>query len=116
LLRRHAKPFIGYSDITALHLAISRYAGFVTFHGPMLNADLLGDKQAPTESSLLSMLRGQLGTGAELKHPVAWPLTTIAPGIACGRLQSTISTHETLTERDSRTRRHGTGRRTPNPR
>ncbi|MBN2974587.1 S66 peptidase family protein [Pseudomonas lactucae] len=86
LIRANPKPFVGYSDITALHLAINRYAGFVTFHGPMLNADLLGDKQAPTESSLLSMLRGQLGTGAELKHPVAWPLTTIAPGIACGRL------------------------------
>ena len=39
LLRRHAKPFIGYSDITALHLAIQRHAGFVTFHGPMLAQD-----------------------------------------------------------------------------
>jgi muramoyltetrapeptide carboxypeptidase len=50
LLRANPKPFVGYSDITALHLAISRYAGFVTFHGPMLNADLLGDKQQPTVS------------------------------------------------------------------
>lgn len=86
LLRANPKPFVGYSDITALHLAISRYAGFVTFHGPMLNADLLGDKQPPTESSLLSMLRGDLGAGSVLAHPVAYPLTTIAPGIACGRL------------------------------
>ena len=86
LLRANPKPFVGYSDITALHLAISRYAGFVTFHGPMLNADLLGDKEQPTEASLLSMLRGQLGAGSLLAHPVAYPLTTIAPGIACGRL------------------------------
>jgi muramoyltetrapeptide carboxypeptidase len=86
LLRANPKPFVGYSDITAVHLAISRYAGFVTFHGPMLNADLLGDKQQPTESSLFSMLRGQLGVGSVLAHPVAYPLTTIAPGIACGRL------------------------------
>ncbi|WP_095080606.1 LD-carboxypeptidase [Pseudomonas sp. Irchel s3h17] len=87
LLRRHAKPFVGYSDITALHLAISRYSGFVTFHGPMLNADLLGDKQQPTEASLFSMLRGQLKAGSLLAHPVAYPLTTIEPGIAHGRLQ-----------------------------
>lgn len=86
LLRHNPKPFVGYSDITALHLAISRYSGFVTFHGPMLNADLLGDKQPPTESSLLSMLRGDLGAGSVLAHPVAYSLTTIAPGIACGRL------------------------------
>ena len=86
LLRDNPKPFVGYSDLTAVHLAISRYAGFVTFHGPMFKVDLLGDKQQPTESSLFSMLRGQLGAGSVLAHPVAYPLTTIAPGIACGRL------------------------------
>ena len=86
LLRANPKPFVGYSDITALHLAINRYAGFVTFHGPMLNADLLGDKQPPTESSLFNMLRGQVGAGSVLAHPVAYPLTTIEPGIASGRL------------------------------
>ncbi|MFQ6350124.1 S66 peptidase family protein [Pseudomonas sp. R11F] len=86
LLRTHPKPFVGYSDITALHLAISRYAGFVTFHGPMLNADLLGGKLPPTESSLFAMLRGQQGTGSVLAHPVAYPLSTVSPGIACGRL------------------------------
>ena len=84
LLRRHSKPFVGYSDITALHLAINRYAGFVTFHGPMLNADLLGNKQAPTESSLLHMLSGQ--QPPTLEHPLAYPLTTIASGCASGRL------------------------------
>ena len=86
LLQTKAKPFIGYSDITALHLAISRYAGFVTFHGPMLNADLLGGKQQPTESSFFNMLRGQVRAGSLLTHPAAWPLTTIEPGIAQGRL------------------------------
>jgi len=86
LLRHNPKPFVGYSDLTAVHLAISRYAGFVTFHGPMFNIDLLGGKQQPTESALFSMLRGDLGAGSVLAHPVAYPLTTIAPGIACGRL------------------------------
>jgi len=86
LLRRNVKPFIGYSDITALHLAISRYAGFVTFHGPLLNADLLSERQPPTESSLFNLLRGQVTAGQVLAHPVAYPLTTIEPGIAHGRL------------------------------
>lgn len=86
LLRDNAKPFIGYSDITALHLAISRYAGFVTFHGPMLNADLLGGKQQPTEFSFFNMLRGQVRAGAVLAHPVAYPLTTVEPGVSHGRL------------------------------
>lgn len=86
LLRDNAKPFVGYSDITALHLAISRYAGFVTFHGPLLNADLLGERLKPTESSFFNMLRGQLKAGSVLVHPAAYPLTTVEPGIAHGRL------------------------------
>ena len=35
LIRAHPKILIGYSDITALHLAIYRHAALVTFHGPV---------------------------------------------------------------------------------
>src|SRR6185295_16029017 len=35
LLKRNPKIFLGYSDITALHLAIQKRAGMVTFHGPV---------------------------------------------------------------------------------
>lgn len=35
LLRRHPKIFLGYSDITAMHLAINKLARLVTFHGPI---------------------------------------------------------------------------------
>lgn len=38
LVRRNPKVFMGYSDITALHLAIQKKTGMVTFHGPMLLA------------------------------------------------------------------------------
>ncbi|MBL8518740.1 MAG: LD-carboxypeptidase [Betaproteobacteria bacterium] len=34
LIARNPKILVGYSDITALHLAIQRHAGLVTFHGP----------------------------------------------------------------------------------
>ncbi|MBC7926725.1 MAG: LD-carboxypeptidase [Bryobacteraceae bacterium] len=36
LIRRNPKVFVGYSDITAMHLAISRKCGMVTFHGPTM--------------------------------------------------------------------------------
>lgn len=86
LLRDNPKPFIGYSDATALHTVIQQHAGFVTFHGAMLNADLLGDKQEPTASSLLQQLRGELGAGEQILHPQAHPLTCVLPGSASGRL------------------------------
>ena len=35
VIARNPKVFVGYSDITGLHLALHRHAGFPTFHGPM---------------------------------------------------------------------------------
>ncbi len=86
LIRRHPKPLIGYSDITALHTAIQRHAGLLTFHGGMLNADLLGAKLEPTVSSLFQQLQGQLGRGDVIEHPAAFGLTTVVRGVASGRL------------------------------
>jgi muramoyltetrapeptide carboxypeptidase LdcA involved in peptidoglycan recycling len=34
IIQRNPKPFIGYSDITALLIAIHCRTGMVTFHGP----------------------------------------------------------------------------------
>lgn len=38
MIRRHPKVLLGYSDITALHLAILRHSGVVTFHGPVASS------------------------------------------------------------------------------
>jgi muramoyltetrapeptide carboxypeptidase len=40
LIRKNPKILIGYSDITALHLALLRHAGLVTFHGPVASSTL----------------------------------------------------------------------------
>ncbi len=42
-IRAHPKVFVGYSDITALHAAILRNAGLVTFWGPMVSSDMSPD-------------------------------------------------------------------------
>ncbi|MBA2706256.1 MAG: LD-carboxypeptidase [Gemmatimonadaceae bacterium] len=39
-LRKHPKPLIGFSDITALHAAVHRECGIVTFHGPTARGEL----------------------------------------------------------------------------
>ncbi len=33
-IKENPKPFLGYSDITALHMAIHAQTGLITFHGP----------------------------------------------------------------------------------
>jgi muramoyltetrapeptide carboxypeptidase len=39
LIRNNPKIFMGYSDITSIHLAINKLSGVVTFHGPMPASD-----------------------------------------------------------------------------
>ncbi len=39
LIKDHPKIFMGYSDITALHLAINRNSNLITFHGPMVSSE-----------------------------------------------------------------------------
>jgi len=40
MIRLNPKVFIGYSDITALHIAINQKSELVTFHGPMASTEL----------------------------------------------------------------------------
>jgi len=40
-IRAHPKIFIGFSDITSLHCAFLAKSNLVSFHGPMLNSDLI---------------------------------------------------------------------------
>lgn len=39
IIKKNPKIFIGYSDITALHVAIFQKTGLVTFHGPVGTSD-----------------------------------------------------------------------------
>ncbi|MCI4434419.1 MAG: LD-carboxypeptidase [Thermoplasmata archaeon] len=39
IIKEHPKIFLGYSDITALHIAINQKADLITFHGPMPAVD-----------------------------------------------------------------------------
>jgi muramoyltetrapeptide carboxypeptidase len=40
LIRRNPKIFAGYSDVTALHIALNKFCKLITFHAPMPAADL----------------------------------------------------------------------------
>jgi muramoyltetrapeptide carboxypeptidase len=55
LLRAHPKVFVGYSDVTMLHLYLHRL-GLVTFHGPMVAWELAD--RAYHRESFLSAVRG----------------------------------------------------------
>ncbi len=53
-LRHHPKLFVGFSDLTTLHLFFRRRFGWITIHGPM--AATLGKIDADQENHLFSLL------------------------------------------------------------
>jgi muramoyltetrapeptide carboxypeptidase len=57
-LRTHAKPVLGYSDITWLHLALG-HLGVVSLHGPMAARELAEGGSAYDQESLWHALTGE---------------------------------------------------------
>ena len=65
-LRPHCKVFVGFSDVTALHLLFRRHLGWVTFHGPMMAGEHARGGFDP--ESVDSLLRNV--TRAEIPPPI----------------------------------------------
>ena len=81
VFRRNPKAFVGYSDITALHLWLMRRSGLRVFHGPTVD-DLIPSARDPTMASLLSALstpRPSTRIGRDIARAVR-------PGRVSGRL------------------------------
>jgi muramoyltetrapeptide carboxypeptidase len=94
LIGRHPKVFVGFSDITALHLALQNCTGLVTFHGPNLQ-DGFGaaeDMSTTTAAALWRAIAPEQSATATPRYTYAETgvggvtLRTIAPGTAKGRL------------------------------
>ncbi len=91
LIRRHPKILIGYSDITALHLALHARAGLISFHGPVASSSF-NDYSATHMLSVLMEPQPeyQINMSIENERRAAaepqFALRTIRPGVAKGRL------------------------------
>jgi muramoyltetrapeptide carboxypeptidase len=103
-IAENPKPFVGYSDITAIHLWLMRRAGLRVFHGPTVD-DLIPSTRDPTMAGLLQALTtprpaSRIGRGMA---------RAMRPGRAVGRLiggnlslvQQTIGTPYEVDTRDA---------------
>lgn len=86
LIKKNPKIFIGYSDITAIHLAIQKLTGLISFHGPGMagfNPEELSDyrKNQLFKALLLEEPIGEI----ELADKKKW-INIINPGEARGEM------------------------------
>jgi muramoyltetrapeptide carboxypeptidase len=85
-IARNPKIFVGFSDITILHLAIFRRVGLVTFHGPALARYTSKLEMRETRSSLKEALMSSAPLGPFRQPKGQSPVRTVSPGTAEGRI------------------------------
>ena len=88
LVRRNPKIFLGYSDITAMHLAFNRQARLITFHGPIALSRFTDYTQKYFRKALFEIQSiGKVTNPPESNElRPSHTLRTIRPGLATGRL------------------------------
>jgi muramoyltetrapeptide carboxypeptidase len=85
VIAANPKPFIGFSDITALHTALLSFTGIATFYGPSLTTVGGAQMSEFTGQRLLQVLSGET-TGLVPRDPDDTYVRALAPGKASGRL------------------------------
>jgi muramoyltetrapeptide carboxypeptidase len=84
-LKRNPKIIVGYSDITALQLAIFRKIGLVTFSGPMAGVEMSDGIDPFTEEHFWRLVTSKSKIG-ELRNPADEPLRVLHSGKGQGRI------------------------------
>lgn len=89
LIKRNPKVFIGYSDITALHLAIHQNTGLVTFHGPVASSTYSDYPKKHIVNTLMELVvpaRIEISSDNAAKNTLLYKTEVITNGTARGRL------------------------------
>ncbi len=56
VIKNNPKPFIGYSDVTSLHMAFFKKCNLKTFHGPMAVSNFSGDYNLDTLNDFIKVM------------------------------------------------------------
>ena len=84
VIAANPKPFIGFSDVTTLHLAIQNRCGLVTFHGMVANRAPGWEENEFTWTSLWRALT--MGDALAVENPPGEDIRPLRPGRASGAL------------------------------
>lgn len=85
IIKSNPKVFIGYSDITVLHIAFNQIGNLITFHGPMVASDIAAFDNEYSINSLLDIITTD-SLGKILNNPVNDPMNKVIGGIAEGQI------------------------------
>lgn len=88
LLARRPKAFVGYSDVTPFLLQVAQRLGLVSFHGPMVAADVARGLDGAEKESFLGCLAGEFPRTLPVPD---WPRRGAASGPLLGGCLSLLT-------------------------
>lgn len=87
MIKKNPKVFVGYSDVTALHIAFNQTCEFITYHTPMPSTEFIQPDM--DDYTWNYFLKSVMGTDEEeylLENPSDQQMTPLVPGEVTGQL------------------------------
>ncbi|MGE5702678.1 MAG: S66 peptidase family protein [Clostridia bacterium] len=85
LIAENPKLFLGYSDITGLHIALGKKASLATLHGPTISTPFVSGLHEVSRAALLHTLSTNEPLGA-FQNPAGEAIECLVPGKASGQI------------------------------
>lgn len=85
MIKHNPKVFIGYSDITAIHIALNQICKLVTFHGPMVSTDMIPEFESFSRESFLRAVTLNESLGL-MSNPNNEEIKSLVGGCASGAI------------------------------
>ena len=89
LIKNNPKVFVGYSDVTNLHIVFNQKCNLGTYHGPMINSNMINDFNDYTKTSFFEALEKQEW---KYEEPENMPLSILTKGNASSDIVSGVLT------------------------
>lgn len=87
MIKNNPKVFVGYSDVTALHIVFNQQCNFVTYHTPMPSTEFIKDKMDEyTWDYFIQSVTNTAWNDYYLKNADGEEMITVFPGNAAGQL------------------------------
>ena len=83
LIKNNPKVFVGYSDVTNLHIVFNQKCNLGTYHGPMVKSNMINDFNDYTKSSFFKALEKQEW---KYEEPENMPLSILTKGNASSNI------------------------------
>ena len=88
LIRNNPKVFVGYSDVTNLHIVFNQKCNLGTYHGPMVKSNMIDDFNDYTKNSFLTALKCM---SWEYEAPENMPISFLAGKKKKGQLSGILT-------------------------